>query len=73
MELVRSDDFRLDTFQPPDDHLGSHHGASGVAVLLARSLGHHGDAADLAEVTDAEIGFSCLEVGHLECTVIEVH
>ena len=70
MELVRSDDFRLDTFQPPDDLLGSRHGALGVAVLLARSLGHHGDAADLAEVTDAEIGVSCLEKGHLECTVI---
>ncbi len=70
MELVRSDDFRLDTFQPPDDLLGSRHGALGVAVLLARSLGHHGDAADLAEVTDGEIGVSCLEDGHLECTVI---
>ena len=70
MELVRSDDVGLETFQPPDDLLGSRHGASGVAVLLARPVGDHGDAADLAEVTHGEERFLCLENGHLECTVI---
>jgi hypothetical protein len=73
VELVRSDDFGLDTLQPPDDLLGSCHGALGVAVLLARALGHHGDATNLAHVTHTEVCGSCLEVGHLECTVIEVH
>jgi len=67
---MRSDDFGLDGFQPPADICSRRHGASGVAVLLTRALGHHGDATNLAHVTHTEVCGICLEVGHLECTVV---
>ena len=70
MELVRSDDVGLDTLQPPDDLFSRRHGAFGVAVRLARALGHHGDATKLAHVTHKEVCGICLEAGHLGCTVI---
>ena len=73
MELVNSDDFGLDAFQPPDDLFSRCHGALGVAVLLARALGHHGDATNLAHVTHTEVCGICLEAGHLGCTVVMEH
>jgi len=42
------------------------HGASWVAVLLARAKGHHGDAGDFAIGVSLEVGVICLEQSHLD-------